>query len=179
MTAGRKRAFNKQEALDEAMRVFWANGYSGTSVSELTSALGINKPSLYAAFGNKEQLFKASLEHYMKAYGAPNWLKLFEPADAPLHNRLKAYLYSIIDLVSDPTLPRGCLYVKSTCESGGQAMQGEITAIVNDIEKESEKALVAFFKNEKRDGHLPKTANVNQMATYLMSWRRHHWEMFC
>ena len=52
MRAGRKRAFDKQEALDKAMRVFWASGYSGTSLSDLTTALGINKPSLYAAFGN-------------------------------------------------------------------------------------------------------------------------------
>ncbi len=169
MTAGRKRAFDKQEALDEAMRVFWAKGYSGTSVSELTSALGINKPSLYAAFGNKEQLFKASLEHYMRVYGAPNWQKLFEPIDAPLQERLKAYLYGIIDLVSDPDLPKGCLFVKSTCESGSQAMQKNITAVLNGIGQESEKTLVALFNKEKLSGNLPKTANVKQLATYLMS----------
>ncbi|MCB1719370.1 MAG: helix-turn-helix transcriptional regulator, partial [Candidatus Competibacteraceae bacterium] len=51
MSAGRKRAFDKAEALDKAMRVFWENGYSGTSVTDLTAALGINKPSMYAAFG--------------------------------------------------------------------------------------------------------------------------------
>ena len=169
MSAGRKRAFDKQEALDEAMRVFWANGYSGTSVNELTSALGINKPSLYAAFGNKEQLFKASLKHYMQVYGAPNWQKLIEPATAPLPKRLKAYLYGIIDLVSDPTSPKGCLFVKSICESGSQAMKEDITSVLNDIEQESEQTLVAFLEQEKLSGHLPRTADIKQLATYLMS----------
>ncbi len=169
MVAGRKRAFDKQQALDEAMRVFWAKGYSGTSLSDLTSTLGINKPSLYAAFGNKEQLFKASLDHYMKVYVAPPWQKLFEPADVPLQKRLQAYLYGIIDLVSDPALPQGCLFVKSICESGSRAMREDVSVTLNGIGQESEKALVTFFKKEKLRGNLPKTADVKQLATYLMS----------
>ncbi len=169
MRAGRKRAFDKQVALDKAMRVFWASGYSGTSLSDLTTALGINKPSLYAAFGNKEQLFKASVDHYMKSYGAPHWQKLVEPAEAPIQERLKAYLYGIVDLVSDPALPQGCLFVKSTCESGGQAMPEDITASLNGLGKEHETALVAFFKKEKLDGNLPKKADIKQLATYVMS----------
>ena len=169
MRVGRKRAFDKLEALDKAMRIFWASGYSGTSLSDLTTALGINKPSLYAAFGNKQQLFKASVDHYMKSYGAPHWRKLLEPAEAPLPERLKAYLYSIVDLVSDPALPQGCLFVKSTCESGSQAMPEDLTASLNDMGQEREQALVAFFKKERLDGNLPKNADIKQLATYVMS----------
>ena len=68
MVAGRPRKFDKEHALEAAMLVFWRNGYSGTSLADLTNAMAINKPSMYAAFGNKEQLFKASLEQYINQY---------------------------------------------------------------------------------------------------------------
>ena len=169
MNAGRKRAFDKEEALDKAMRVFWASGYAGTTLSDLTAALGINRPSLYAAFGNKEQLFNASVEHYMARYGAPNWRRLTEPPDAPLENRLKAYLYSIVDLVTAADSPHGCLFVKSSCESGGTAMPEDTTAVLQDMGQESEKALVNFLKAEKLRGELSRDARVKDIAGYLLS----------
>ena len=72
MAAGRQREFDKQVALDAAMNVFWLNGYTGTSLSDLTDAMGINKPSLYAAFGNKEALFVRALNHYIDKHGSPH-----------------------------------------------------------------------------------------------------------
>lgn len=169
MNQGRKREFDEQDALDNAMRVFWTNGYAGTSMSDLTEAMGINKPSLYAAFGNKEQLFKAAVQHYMKDYGAPQWQKLLEPADAPLPERIRRYLYAIVDLVSDPRSPRGCLFVKSACESGSEALPGDITTLLNSMGKENEAALVAFLDKEKLEGNLPAETDVKRLATYLLS----------
>ena len=64
MRAGRPRGFCVEDALDRAMTVFWRHGYEGASLSELTAAMGINSPSLYACFGNKEGLFRAVLERY-------------------------------------------------------------------------------------------------------------------
>ena len=64
MKAGRPRSFCTDTALDRAMTVFWRRGYEGASLAELTDAMGINSPSLYAAFGNKEGLFRAVLERY-------------------------------------------------------------------------------------------------------------------
>ena len=61
---GRPREFDKSKAIDSAMLLFWRNGYEGTSISDLTEALGITRPSLYAAFGNKEQLFRTVLDRY-------------------------------------------------------------------------------------------------------------------
>src|SRR5579862_671469 len=63
-TIGRPRAFDLEKALHRAMQVFWRKGYEGTSLSDLTEALGINRPSLYAAFGNKEDLFRKVLDRY-------------------------------------------------------------------------------------------------------------------
>src|SRR5579864_5276945 len=66
LTTGRPRAFDAKKALDCAMQVFWRKGYLGTSLSDLTDAMGINRPSLYATFGNKKSLFRKALEHYFK-----------------------------------------------------------------------------------------------------------------
>src|SRR2546430_15073461 len=61
---GRPRAFDPDAALERAMHVFWAKGYEGASLSDLTRAMRVNRPSLYAAFGNKEQLFRKVLDRY-------------------------------------------------------------------------------------------------------------------
>jgi AcrR family transcriptional regulator len=63
---GRPRAFNAEEAMDRAMQVFWRKGYLGTSLSDLTNAMGINRPSIYAGFGNKKSLFRKVLDRYSK-----------------------------------------------------------------------------------------------------------------
>jgi AcrR family transcriptional regulator len=169
MNAGRKRSFDKEEALDKAMRVFWENGYAGTSITHLTSALGINKPSLYAAFGNKEQLFATSMKHYMDRYAAPAAHHLTDPPDAPLKERLKAYLFGIIDVISDCDSPKGCMYVKSSCESGGAAIPGEITTDLQNMGMASEKVLTNLLEAERRKGRLPADTPVQDIASYLLS----------
>ena len=68
VTIGRPRNFDMNEALDRALDVFWRKGYEGASVSDLTVAMGINPPSLYAAFGNKEGLFRKALDRYMERH---------------------------------------------------------------------------------------------------------------
>ena len=70
MTLGRPRAFDIDQALDCALRVFWRKGYEGTSLPDLTKAMGINRPSLYAAFGNKEELFRKALDLYAEGPAA-------------------------------------------------------------------------------------------------------------
>lgn len=169
MNAGRKRAFDKEEALDKAMRVFWENGFAGTSLADLTSALGINKPSLYAAFGNKEQLFATALEHYMDQYGSPNLRRLTDPPDAPLKGRLRAYLFGIIDVVTDCESPKGCLFVKSSCESGSAAIPSEITSLLQDMGLTNEMVLTDLLEAERLRGQLPEDAQVQDITGYLLS----------
>ena len=80
-TRGRPRAFDVDEALDAAMRVFWKHGYEGASLSELTEAMGINRPSLYAAFGDKESLFKKAVDRYMER-GSAVWREALDQPTA-------------------------------------------------------------------------------------------------
>src|SRR6202044_2628058 len=70
MAMGRPREFDTERGLDEAMEVFWRHGYEGATIAELTTAMGINPPSLYAAFGSKEDLLKAALDRYSEKRAA-------------------------------------------------------------------------------------------------------------
>ena len=169
MNAGRKRSFCKDEALDKAMRVFWENGYAGTSIAQLTTELGINKPSLYAAFGNKEQLFATAMEHYVNEYAAQNLDRLLNPPGAPLSERLMAYYSGIIDVICDCESPKGCMFVKSSCESGGAGVPAEIESSLMDMAQANEMALAGLFEAEIQSGRLPDDTRVQDLAGYLLS----------
>ncbi|WP_154401311.1 TetR/AcrR family transcriptional regulator, partial [Bordetella pertussis] len=79
---GRPRSFERTEALRQAMEVFWSKGYEGASLADLTSAMGINAPSLYAAFGSKEALFREAVQRYADTEGARTRRALLEAPDA-------------------------------------------------------------------------------------------------
>src|SRR5215472_2656585 len=106
---GRPRAFDEDAALDQAIRVFWAHGYEGAPVSELAAAMGINKPSLYAVFGGKEELFRRALARYRDTYVA------YAPAtlDAPTaYAAVEGYLRAAVDALTDAGHPPGCLSIQ-------------------------------------------------------------------
>src|SRR5213083_579727 len=121
---GRPRAFDPDTALDRAMHVFWAKGYEGASLSDLTRAMRINRPSLYAAFGNKEQLFRKVLDRYVdgplayfgKALTAPNARDVIEQI-----------FFGAARMASDPRLPAGCLMVQGALAVGDAAVRKEAT----------------------------------------------------
>ena len=103
---GRPRTFDLDDALDAAMRVFWRKGYLGTSLSDLTTAIGINRPSLYAAFGSKEALFRKALERY--ANGPTAYLR--NALEEPTARRVVEHMLTgAARLATDPKNPQGCL----------------------------------------------------------------------
>ncbi len=167
MKPGRKRSFDKGEALEKATRLFWASGYNGTSMRDLTNTLGINKPSLYAAFGNKEQLFQASLSHYLSCYGEPHLRKLYHPQESPLPDRIRSYMLSIAEQATNPDLPKGCLLVNSSCESGSEAVPEEISCALQSMRQRNVEALTMLFMEEKRRGWLAVEADCEQLSTYI------------
>jgi AcrR family transcriptional regulator len=167
MSAGRQRQFRKEEALARAMEVFWQKGYSGTSLSDLTEAMGINKPSLYAAFGNKEKLFVSAINEYVEQYGAPHFDKLLS-GDASLRERVKAYLGSIANMVTNAKLPGGCFVADSTCEAGSSCLPEGAEETILSINTASTKAFVSFFRDEQSKGHIESSASPEVLADYLL-----------
>ncbi|GAB3841743.1 hypothetical protein GCM10029963_13540 [Micromonospora andamanensis] len=108
-TRGRPRTFDRQVALRRAMEVFWRRGYQGASMTELTAAMGIASPSLYAAFGSKEALFREAVELYNSTEGAGPRAALDGgvTARAAIEAMLRHQAYAYVD----PANPSGCLVV--------------------------------------------------------------------
>jgi len=168
MSAGRQRTFDKEDALKKAMDVFWLKGYSGTSLSDLTGAMSINKPSLYAAFGNKEALFVKALNQYVNDYGAPHFDKLLDTKSS-LRDRLEAYLESIAEMLSDSTLPGGCFVATSTCESSSECLPDDAVQAIHNINEASIEAFVNFFREEQIKGYIVSTASPEMLADHLLT----------
>jgi AcrR family transcriptional regulator len=106
---GRPRSFDPETALDRALRVFWEKGYEGTSLSDLTQAMGINRPSLYATFGDKEELFRKVLDRYRDGPAA-YVLKAMKEKSAKA--AIEKMLYGTVEELSNPRNPKGCLLVQ-------------------------------------------------------------------
>lgn len=118
---GRPRSFCTDTALDKAMAVFWTHGFQGASMAELTAAMGLNKPSLYAAYGDKEALYLKVLARYAEQYVKTCLAKL--DAEADIKQAVGAYLRSVVDMQTNPELPGGCLILKSAGECSSTSSQ--------------------------------------------------------
>jgi len=104
---GRPRGFDTEKALDAAMREFWRKGYEGASLANLTKAMGINRPSLYAAFGDKEALFRKVLDRYEEGPAAYVEEALSQPTARGAVERL---VYGAVDMATGAAHPKGCLF---------------------------------------------------------------------
>src|SRR6202795_5027981 len=105
---GRPREFDADAALEKAMRLFWAKGYEGTSVADLTETLGISRPSLYAAFGDKQSLFRAALERYTAGPAGYVATALGKPTAREVAEHLPR---GAADLQASSSNPGGCLTI--------------------------------------------------------------------
>jgi AcrR family transcriptional regulator len=159
---GRPRAFDIDRALDRALRVFWEKGYEGTSLSDLTKAIGINRPSLYAAYGNKEALFRKALDRYVEATIAFVLDAINEPTARRVAERL---LRSAADMVTNPHNPPGCLTVRGALASGEEADPIRLELALR--RSEGEALIRKRLDRAKREGDLPPQANAADLARYL------------
>jgi AcrR family transcriptional regulator len=162
MPGGRPRAFDLDRALDRALQVFWRQGYEGASLSDLTKAMGINRPSLYAAFGNKENLFRKALDRYAEGPAACTRAALDEPTARAVVERL---LHGVVDLLTDPCTPQGCLAVQGAlaCGDAADAIRQELIS----RRAAGEAALRQRLERAQADGDLPAEANASDLARYV------------
>lgn len=158
----RPRAFDTDEAIDRALELFWRKGYEGTSLTDLTASMGINRPSLYAAFGSKEGLFKRALDRYVESQAGPALQALEAPtARGGVERLLRFYA----DAAGMPDRPRGCLLVQGAlaCNEESDAVRLELAA----RRALGETLLRDRLKRAKAEGELPADVNPADLARYI------------
>lgn len=162
MGMGRPREFDAEVALDQAMEVFWRHGYEGATIAQLTEAMGINPPSLYACFGNKEGLLKAALDRYTKLRDA--WMDgvVAAPTARAVAERM---LMGIADKQTDPANPPGCLLVQGgiACGTGSENVPFELAA----RRAQNEDQLRDRFARAKAEGDLKESSDPAALARYV------------
>jgi len=159
---GRPRSFDIGRALDRALQVFWRRGYEGTSLSDLTKAVGVNRPSLYAAFGDKEALFRKALDRYLAGPAAYTLEALKEPTARAVIERL---LRGAADLNAAPRNPGGCLMVQGAlaCGEAADSIRQELTA----RRAAGEAAIRRRLQRAKSEGDLSSDADPAELARYV------------
>ena len=163
---GRPRAFCRETALELATRLFWCNGYEATSIADLTQAMGIASPSLYAAFGSKEALYAEALAHYDKVYGAQFWTRFL--AAKTVREAVGAYLMDTAARVTPDAgeRPRGCMVALSTVGSEGHAQLGEA---VGAARADGLERLAARIGQGVAEGEIPPSADIGQLARFVQT----------
>jgi AcrR family transcriptional regulator len=162
MTMGRPRQFDADEALDRAVQVFWRQGYEGAALSDLTEAMGINRPSMYAAFGNKEELFRKAFQRYNDSTASYMSRALDEPTAREV---AAAVLRGAIEAVTNKDRPKGCMAVQAALatSTGGEPVRQRLA----DWRVAGEAALRRRFQTAKTAGDLPADADTADLARYL------------
>ncbi len=159
---GRPRAFDRGHVLEQAMDVFWLRGYEGASLTALTQAMELNPPSLYAAFKNKEGLFRAALDHYLTHHGAYRYSVLADAATA--REAVEVLLKETVTRFYRSHPPRGCLVVlaalSGTPES--QVIQDELSA----QRRETHRLIESRIHQGLCDGDVPAETNVQTLSGF-------------
>jgi AcrR family transcriptional regulator len=162
--AGRPRGFDADVALDRAMRVFWEHGYEGASLSVLTDAMGITRTSMYAAFGNKEELFRKALQRYTDGPASYAVRALQKPTARTV---AAAFLAGSVEATTHPGDPAGCLGVQAGLAVGpaSRRTRDRLATWRNDAA-----ALLADrFRRAVGEGDLPQDVDPELLARYLMA----------
>jgi AcrR family transcriptional regulator len=162
MAAGRPRAFDVEEALASALKVFVAKGYDGASLADLTQAMGINPPSLYAAFGNKEGLFRQVLRRYEEGRDELMADAVATPTAAEMVER---FLRGCVEGHTLNDRAHGCLLVQGAlaCSDQGAPVREELGRARLDVQR----ALTVRFLRAQAEGDLPADVDPEALAQYV------------
>ncbi|ABX04139.1 MAG TPA: TetR/AcrR family transcriptional regulator [Herpetosiphon sp.] len=162
---GRPRAFDRDVALNQALEVFWNLGYEGASLSDLTEAMGINRPSLYAAFGNKESLFREVLNRYYEL-SLPSILAALDHPQIAI--ALEQLLRTNVAQITNPLVPAGCLLIRGVpvCNSQTEPIHHDV------IERRlgQEHVLSERLQRAQREGQLHESVDPLALARCIMTF---------
>jgi AcrR family transcriptional regulator len=161
---GRQREFDVDQALCMALKVFWQKGFEGTSLTDLTQAMGITRPSLYAAFGNKEELFRKALDRYQASYMG----FVVEALQAPtVREVVERLLFGYADVLTDGSHPPGCFGTNGAlaCSADAEPIRQELVA----RRAAQLEALRRRFDAARAAGDLPEDADPCDLAQYLFT----------
>jgi AcrR family transcriptional regulator len=159
---GRPRAFDRDDALRRAMRLFWEKGYEGTSMTDLTAAMQIGAPSLYAAFGNKAALFRAAVEIYEAEVGLDIWAALDRAATA--RQAFRDFLGETARAYARTDQPHGCMIALGTLNCATEALPA--CEMLRDRRLENARILCDRLERGVRDGDVPGTVDRRQVAEF-------------
>lgn len=162
MQVGRPREFDTEKALDRALKIFWRKGFDGTSLSDLTEAMKINRPSLYSAYGDKETLFRLAMDRYVEVHAGYVRAVIEEPTA----RRVVEELWNgTIEVVRNPRNPQGCFLVQGALACGDAAQA--VRQAMAKQRRQGENLLRKRFERAVTDGDLPPDTNTAELACYV------------
>jgi TetR/AcrR family transcriptional regulator, copper-responsive repressor len=157
---GRPRGFDREEALETAMRLFWSRGYEATSISDLTKAMGVMPPALYGAFGDKKRLFLEAVERYQQGAGCFAQKALTEEPTA--ERAMRRLLLDAVTAFTRPDRPKGCMVVTSATNCTVQS--GDIYEALAGRRRAAESAVRARVAAGRHAGELSDDANIEELT---------------
>lgn len=164
---GRPRTFDIDYALDRAVEVFWKHGFQDASMHELTAAMGLSKPSLYAAFGDKEALYLKTLARYVQLLIERHGAALNEEADG--RRAVEGFLRSLATMLVDPALPGGCFIINGTADCGGTTIPASVELALRAALQGSETMVLERLRRAVHDGELPVAMTPEALAAMFGS----------
>ncbi|WP_339474655.1 TetR/AcrR family transcriptional regulator [Pseudomonas sp. RL_5y_Pfl2_69] len=162
-TKGRPRTFDRDQALLRALTVFWRRGYEPASVAELCTAMGINPPSLYAAFGNKAKLFLEAVDYYEATFWDATWEKMGSEPD--LVRGISDFFQASATILTEPLAPCGCMVVLAAVNVSEDA--AEVSAALKALRQEGRDYLQQRLDRGVEDGQLKPQTNTRILASAL------------
>jgi TetR/AcrR family transcriptional regulator, copper-responsive repressor len=161
---GRPREFDVTDALETAMTIFWRDGYGGASLNQIAAATGVGKPSLYAAFGDKEHLYLRALAHY-GAHLKEHYAHVLE-AEPDARRAIEALLLSAVESGGHGAVPGGCMVLAGAAMCDADGVPPSVRRAISDALHARFRAIEQRLERGTRDGQLPASADTAAMASF-------------